>query len=202
MEHVVWALVRQSDAVSQAVLIILVGMSILCWSIAGYKLLVLYYKSKDIIAAKRLLDKAKSIDEVLIQEKVLKNSPIAPFFNMLNKANSAENFERTIDDLLYQEEEYVSVLKVSAEVAPLIGLFGTVWGLIHSFIRISAQQNADIVTVAPGISEALITTLMGLIVAIPALVLFHQVNGRIKSLEYHLEMSADRLISLIKRGVS
>jgi biopolymer transport protein ExbB/TolQ len=207
MEHVVWTLVRQSDAVSQSVLLVLVIMSIACWTVAAYKMLLLHFKTKDLQRAKLLLDKATTIDEALSSGVVVENSPLGPLVSYVKARFSLESsvtdsasmqqyLDRAIDEMLYQEEEYVSILKVSAEVAPLIGLFGTVWGLIHSFIRISTQQSADIVTVAPGISEALITTLMGLIVAIPALILFHQVHNKIKTLEYYLENGVDRLFYL------
>ena len=72
------------------------------------------------------------------------------------------------------------MLSVSAAVSPLLGLFGTVWGLVHAFVRIGELQTADIATVAPGIAEALITTLAGLMVAIPALVMYHYVANKIR----------------------
>ena len=64
----------------------------------------------------------------------------------------------------------MGVLATTINVSPLIGLLGTVWGIMYSFINISSQKAASIDVVAPGIAEALITTLAGLIVAIPAMI--------------------------------
>ena len=64
----------------------------------------------------------------------------------------------------------MNVLATAANVSPLIGLLGTVWGIMYSFINISQQGSASIDTVAPGIAEALITTIAGLLTAIPAMV--------------------------------
>ena len=64
----------------------------------------------------------------------------------------------------------MGILATTANISPMIGLLGTVWGIMYSFINISRQGSASIGTVAPGIAEALITTLAGLLVAIPAMV--------------------------------
>jgi biopolymer transport protein TolQ len=64
----------------------------------------------------------------------------------------------------------MNVLATAANISPLIGLFGTVWGIMYAFINIAQQGSASIDTVAPGIAEALITTFAGLTVAIPAMV--------------------------------
>ena len=77
-----------------------------------------------------------------------------------------------VEEALSQEEALIPVLATCSQAAPLIGLFGTVWGLIHAFMAIAQQRSADIAAVAPGIAEALITTMGGLVVAIPSLVLY------------------------------
>lgn len=64
-------------------------------------------------------------------------------------ASLQHHIEQTIEDVLQVEESYLPFLFTSASVSPLLGLFGTVWGLVHSFIRISEKQSADITTVAP-----------------------------------------------------
>src|SRR5207253_6860426 len=104
-----------------------------------------------------------------------------------------KNIDSSIETVLTQNEEYLAILSSSAAVGPLLGLFGTVWGLVHAFIRISETQVADIATIAPGIAEALITTLAGLMVAIPALIMFNYLQTKIRSIEYHLIIVADRM---------
>jgi len=71
----------------------------------------------------------------------------------------------------------MGVLATTANISPLIGLLGTVWGIMYSFINISQQGSASIDTVAPGIAEALITTIAGLCVAIPAMVGHNFLSG-------------------------
>ena len=105
---------------------------------------------------------------------------------------------QTLDEIVHQESAYISVLTVSAAVGPLLGLLGTVWGLVHAFMSISQKQSADIVTVAPGIAEALITTIAGLCVAIPAVVLFYYVSGKVKEIDYQLSLIADRVVTIAR----
>jgi len=99
---------------------------------------------------------------------------------------------QSVDEMADAEESYLWVLSTCAAAATLLGLFGTVWGLVHSFLRISQKQSADIVTVAPGIAEALMTTLVGLIVAIPALILFNYLSIQVRRMEgYYMEIAAE-----------
>jgi biopolymer transport protein TolQ len=109
-----------------------------------------------------------------------------------------EHMEETIDMVIEQESSLIPVLSVSAAVSPLLGLFGTVWGLIHAFVRISEKQSADIATIAPGIAEALITTLAGLLVAIPALVMAYMLTSKVRAMEYHVITLAHRINTLVR----
>jgi biopolymer transport protein ExbB/TolQ len=104
-----------------------------------------------------------------------------------------------IDSLVYEEESYLSVLSVAAASGPLVGLFGTVWGLTNSFISISEKQSADIVTIAPGMAEALMTTMAGLMIAIPMLVMFHYLNGRVRHIEHALGYLSDQIHNVVVR---
>ncbi len=112
----------------------------------------------------------------------------------------ADILEQALHEAMLQEEQYLPVFSVSATVAPLIGLFGTVWGLIHSFMRISQQQSADIVTVAPGIAEALVATLTGLIVAIPALFMYSYITSKVRFAENQMISLIDRMNWVINRS--
>ena len=106
---------------------------------------------------------------------------------------------QTVDEVMYQEEMHVSILSLFAAVSPLLGLLGTVWGLVHAFLSISQKQSADIVTVAPGIAEALITTIAGLLIAIPALMLYFVVNNKVKEIEYKLNLLSDKVINIARK---
>jgi biopolymer transport protein TolQ len=105
-----------------------------------------------------------------------------------------------MDVTILEEETYLPVLSVSAAAAPLIGLFGTIWGLIHAFIDIGQEKSADIATVAPGMAEALIVTLAGLVVAIPALVAFHYFANKLRMFEFTLTQISDIFIKRAKQA--
>jgi biopolymer transport protein TolQ len=106
---------------------------------------------------------------------------------------------QTIDDMLHQEESYLPFISTCGGVATLLGLFGTIWGLVHSFVRISELQSADIATVAPGIAEALITTLVGLMVAIPAVVMFNYLSVQVRDVEQRLVVFANRFAGVVQK---
>jgi biopolymer transport protein TolQ len=114
----------------------------------------------------------------------------------------SEDFEiamgNVVDGVVLEEEMYIPILGTSAAASPLIGLFGTIWGLIHAFVDISQEKSADIATVAPGMAEALIVTLAGLIVAIPALVAFHYFSNELRKLEFGLGEIGERMLTLAK----
>ncbi len=112
------------------------------------------------------------------------------------------HIDQTADTLIASEESYLPILSTNAGVAPLLGLFGTVWGLIHAFVRISEKQSADITVVAPGIAEALITTLAGLIVAIPAFVMYNYLVTRVRHTEVHINQLADRVSFIVQQALT
>ena len=210
--NALWQLVEQSDMVSKLILLLLLGMSIACWAIFIGKIALFYVKERQFKDINKQAQKTKSLTELAdICTTAYKTAPgyfIARNLSFLKELthNSPfqkinpfdwELFERYIDNSieasLIQNEEYVSFLSTCAAVGPLLGLFGTIWGLIHSFMRISESQIADIATIAPGIAEALIVTIAGLIVAIPALIMYNYVQLRARRLEHLLIELADRV---------
>ena len=85
-----------------------------------------------------------------------------------DRQSLADCMERKASELVMELESRLGVLGSLASVAPFIGLFGTVWGIMHSFTAIAQMKSVSLATVAPGIAEALIATAVGLFVAIPA----------------------------------
>lgn len=187
----VWALVSQSDIATWIILAVLLVMSIMSWTIAVQKWLLLRYK---ITQADSILERMKScttLDE--LHELALSDAQqtggmcmlrgVRMVRSLLGRENTLyddvllvrDELEAGIQAMMSEVESNLLFLRVAAEASPLLGLLGTIWGLIHSFVRISHTNSADIATVAPGIAEALITTMMGLLVAIPALLFFHAV---------------------------
>ena len=84
-------------------------------------------------------------------------------------------------------------LATVGSVAPFVGLFGTVWGIMNSFFQIGAQQSASLAVVAPGIAEALFATAIGLFAAIPAVIAFNRFGGAVDQYEASLQRFADKL---------
>ena len=96
----------------------------------------------------------------------------------------------------------LSFLATAANTAPFIGLFGTIWGIMHTFHCIGAMKSASLATVAPGISEALIATAFGLAVAIPATVGYNIFVGKLGDLESKLVNFAGMFLNRVHRELN
>lgn len=116
-----------------------------------------------------------------------------------------EGTARSMRVALAKEEEkleaYLPFLASVASVSPYIGLFGTVWGIMNSFRGLANVQQATLATVAPGISEALVATAMGLFAAIPAVLAYNRFSARADSLAGKYETFADEFSSILHRQV-
>jgi biopolymer transport protein TolQ len=219
-----WRLVMQSDAISKGVLLLLLGLSMACWTIFLFKIIVLRLKCKQLAQVHHDLHGVRTIDQLVgIASK--QGGTIAGYYlarvmvflKVLLESHNTDvhvgtlreqewdvmqrHLAQAVDVVVAHEESYVSLLSTSAAVAPLLGLFGTVWGLVHAFMSISELQTADIATVAPGIAEALITTLAGLMVAIPALVMFNIVQRYLRIFEDQINQIADHVAFVLQKMV-
>jgi biopolymer transport protein TolQ len=221
--NIIWGLILQGDLMTKLVLFVLLILSILCWSIALYKLILCAIKRRQleqVVQDLKNVDSFKTLFVVMSDHaKTLPGYFLSRSLHhvkelLLLKKNGKQAYAQTsgidflqmqvsqvVDEIMAEQEEYVPVLSVSAAISPLLGLFGTVWGLVHAFISISQKQSADIVTVAPGIAEALITTVAGLLVAIPAVALFYYVSYSIKSIEQSLYLISDKVIVVARNLV-
>jgi biopolymer transport protein TolQ len=95
--------------------------------------------------------------------------------------------------------ERLNFLATVGAVAPFVGLFGTVWGIMNSFFQIGQQQNSSLAVVAPGISEALFATAIGLFAAIPAVIAYNRFSHRVNQFEGRLQRFADRFHATLSR---
>lgn len=93
----------------------------------------------------------------------------------------------------------LNFLATTGSVAPFVGLFGTVWGIMNSFFQIGVQQNSSLAVVAPGISEALFATAIGLFAAIPAVIAYNRYSHRVNALEARLLRFAGRYQAQLSR---
>jgi biopolymer transport protein TolQ len=95
--------------------------------------------------------------------------------------------------------ERLNFLATVGSVAPFVGLFGTVWGIMNSFFQIGSQQNSSLAVVAPGISEALFATAIGLFAAIPAVIAYNRFSQQVNVLEARLQRLADKVHAHLSR---
>lgn len=125
------------------------------------------------------------------------------------KNNTAINVEERIEKVMQisidkqvdKMETKMIFLASTGAVSPLLGLFGTVWGIMDSFNAIGATQNTSIATVAPGIAEALFTTAIGLIAAIPALIGYNKLTNDIERITKKMETFSDELGAIVSRQI-
>ena len=95
--------------------------------------------------------------------------------------------------------ERLGFLATTGSVAPFVGLFGTVWGIMNSFFQIGEQANSSLAVVAPGISEALFATAIGLFAAIPAVIAYNRFSAKVGGYEASLQRFADKVQAWIGR---
>ncbi len=116
-----------------------------------------------------------------------------------------DRIDRTLDTLIAREarrvETGLGVLAVVATASPFIGLFGTVWGIMHAFASIAAAKNTNLTTVAPAISQALFATAIGLACAIPAYIAYNVFSIGAAKLTGRMETFADELVAAVTRRI-
>jgi len=132
-------------------------------------------------------------------------------FNRLAQMDKAdpdavmEGTDRAMRVALSREDEKLSAnlpfLASVASVSPYIGLFGTVWGIMNSFRGLAMVQQATLATVAPGISEALIATAMGLFAAIPAVIAYNRYAAKVEAINANYETLSEEFSSILHRQV-
>jgi biopolymer transport protein TolQ len=115
------------------------------------------------------------------------------------RARLATSMGATVAAEMDELADRLNVLATVGSVAPFVGLFGTVWGIMKSFTDIAAQQNTSLGVVAPGIAEALFATALGLFAAIPAVVAYNRLGHRLNRYEARLNRFADGFHATLSR---
>lgn len=224
-----WQLIMQSDPMCWFILLSLFITSIFCVAIIALKYFSFRTERRSLEALAQRMKSVRSFTDLIAVSKEFRDglggrfllsalSELKVLLDAAAKKKSqgvTEDVAPTLSDrdidiletelvgisgqLIVQQETYLPVLSTSAVAAPLVGLFGTIWGLINSFIDISREKSADIATVAPGLAEALIVTLGGLVVAIPALIAFHYFASQVRQFDHQLNDLGDRFLNIIKQ---
>jgi len=207
-------LILNSGIVAKAVIIILLVFSILSWALIAERWR--YFRRAQIDSRRFLGSFENQSDFEVVNSMASKwhHSPAAIVFHQIYKKHHgifSSYVDKSIIDKailetifrdlglaanreLNQLEQRLPALATAGSVCPFLGLFGTVWGVMTAFLDISTQGSTNIVVVAPGIAEALITTIAGLAVAIPAMVAYNYFVQ--KSRVFGLEME-DMAITII-----
>lgn len=130
-------------------------------------------------------------------------------FARLRKSETADpesvmqGAERAMRVALLREQEKLEtglpILATIGSVSPYIGLFGTVWGIMHSFLALANQQQATLAAVAPGIAEALIATAMGLVAAVPAVIFYNHFSSSVDRLLHGYDAFSDEFSGILHR---
>ncbi len=108
------------------------------------------------------------------------------------------SYQREVDAV----ESHLSFLASVGSVSPYVGLFGTVWGIMHAFTGLASLQQVTLATVAPGIAEALVATAIGLFAAIPAVVAYNRFARDIDRVAIQLETFIEEFSNILQRNVS
>ncbi|SIS81675.1 Cell division and transport-associated protein TolQ [Roseivivax lentus] len=118
-------------------------------------------------------------------------------------AGAQARIDRSMDVAIQKEAEDLqgglAVLATVGSVTPFVGLFGTVWGIMHAFVEIAQQQNTSLAVVAPGIAEALLATGLGLLAAIPAVIFYNKLSADAERLIGGYEAFADEFSTILSR---
>ena len=121
----------------------------------------------------------------------------------IERTDLVEGVQRAMRVALSREveslEAHLPFLATVGSTSPYVGLFGTVWGIMNSFRSLGAMQSVSIATVAPGISEALIATAMGLFAAIPAVIAYNRFSAGAESLISRYDVFVEEFVSIVNR---
>ncbi|MBT3181233.1 MAG: Tol-Pal system subunit TolQ [Deltaproteobacteria bacterium] len=177
------ALVLHADIVVQIMLLALVVFSVVSWAIIGSKHRQLKKARSRSKRFFKLFWQAKSIDAIVAKGSFRKS----PAFNIFKAGvdslrdkqengsgqTAEKEIRRTTEDEIAQMEYGVSFLATTGSACPFIGLFGTIWGILHAFWKIGRTGASSIAIIGPHIAEALISTAIGLAAAIPAVIFYN-----------------------------
>lgn len=211
-------LIKMADGATLVILMILLAMSIGTWGILLVKF-KFYHRNaalnadfygrfirvEQFVALKGLCRQQgdsplkKLTEEVLLE--AAKFSAFVSYDSIQHRASLLEDtVQRSIEAIRLDEDRFLGFLALSSNLSPFFGLLGTVWGIMVAFYEIGQHGSADLTVVAPGIAAALITTVCGLLVAIPASAAYNIFVNRNNRNEVSYYNFGSRILSLFKRG--
>lgn len=219
IETSIFALILQADLVVKLVMLILLASSLWCWA-------VVFEKTRKIRALRQSTDEFETafwsgapLAQLFQRFAATPTHPMAVMFvaayeewQEAPRSNSPEHDRNLLDRIakvlsltqdreISQLDKNISSLATIGAVAPFVGLFGTVWGIMNSFQSIALTKNTTLAVVAPGIAEALLATALGLLAAIPAVVAYNKISNSIDGLGDRFGSFAEELSVVISREI-
>jgi biopolymer transport protein TolQ len=197
-----WDLIQNLRPVPLAIIVILILFSLLSWTIVFSKGSVFSRARRENRNFLRAFRKSPSLQSIAVASEQFGSAPLVAVFDfgygeierqikqrgaLVNKIAVERSLQLGISEEVSKLEMNMNWLATVASVSPFIGLFGTVWGIIDAFEGLGTAGSASLRAVAPGISEALVTTAIGLAAAIPAAIFYNVSGNRIKEMGTRME---------------
>jgi biopolymer transport protein TolQ len=208
-------MIRHSTPLTLAVLIILLGFSIYSWTVIFSKWSSFRQARDANTRFLRAFRKANGLEAVMVASEQFRPAPLVAVFEFgyeevarqvkaRGRVDNGIVLERTlqlgVSEELAKLERNMNWLATTATVTPFIGLFGTVLGIIRAFHDLGAQGSASLRAVAPGISEALLATAVGLAAAIPAAIFYNHFGHNIKEMGARMDDFSLEFLNLTERS--
>lgn len=207
---------EQSDIIGKLIIYLLLMVSGFSWVIIGLK----WFQFKKLNREESLFYEdyyrhADQREDLFLNTLSYQSNPIAIIFqqtfadfwwkNHKKERVSIDYYqsriENQIENLMNLQQRYMITLATTANISPLIGLFGTVWGILGVFQKLGLLGSAEIVTLAPGISTALLTTIVGLFAAVPAAFFYNRYNRMIQDLTVRTEIFSVNLLDWLAQEI-
>ncbi|WP_064429064.1 protein TolQ [Rickettsia sp. Tenjiku01] len=216
----IFSLISSSDIISKSVMLMLLIASIWSWAIILDKIFKLVQVQKSMRAFENVFWSGGVLEQLYESIKRSVNNPLALIFvSAMDECKSLStkglseglknNHKERITGAMYlaqnreveKLEKNLSFLATVGSSAPFVGLFGTVWGIMHSFQSIATSKNTSLAVVAPGIAEALLATAIGLFAAIPAVIFYNYLIARITLINNKIEDFISELNSILSKAI-
>lgn len=210
-----WGMYKNADIVVKAVMIGLAIASIITWTIwiaKGFELMGAKRRLRGEIAALKKSVSLKEASTVANTEGTLAHTLVHDALEEMRLSANAREKEGIKERVSFRLERLVAasgrtmssgtgVLATIGSTAPFVGLFGTVWGIMNSFIGIAKTQTTNLAVVAPGIAEALLATALGLVAAIPAVVIYNVFARSIAGYKAQVSDASAQILLLVSRDL-
>ena len=204
-------------SIFELVMLVLLGFSVACWAMIFQRRQALNKAKQQLKAFEDKFwsgaDLSKLYSDISAQDEIegVESLFVAGFKEFARLRKSRIDDPQTIVDATHRAmrvalsrevdnlETHLPFMATVGSISPYIGLFGTVWGIMNSFIGLGSVQQATLAMVAPGIAEALIATAMGLFAAIPAVMAFNRFSHKVEKLENSYGNFMEEFASILQR---